>query len=261
MVDRREVAAWRSTARASSASINCRRSVAMISSLARSRRINDCRFAVSKSARQLPNQKPRPAAAKTMSKPSVRKTFRSKGLFETRWKDSVKLPFRRRNVFRATCEALESRPPGGDLETMSTAYLWVKAFHIIGVICWFAGLFYLPRLFVYHSSTADEAGRARFCMMEDKLYRIIMRPSMLISVLFGIALLVLGWSGFHTQAWIWVKVALVVLLLGYHHYCARIVRAFALGAAPHSERFFRIFNEAPALLLIAIVVLVVVKPF
>lgn len=164
-------------------------------------------------------------------------------------------------MFRSDREALESAPPGGDLETMSTAYLWVKAFHIIGVICWFAGLFYLPRLFVYHSSTTDEAGRARFSLMEEKLYRIIMRPSMLVSVLLGIVLLVLGWSGFHTQGWVWAKVACVVVLLGYHHYCARIVRAFASGQTQHSERFFRIFNEIPALLLIAIVVLVVVKPF
>ncbi|MGA0839457.1 MAG: protoporphyrinogen oxidase HemJ [Pseudomonadales bacterium] len=144
---------------------------------------------------------------------------------------------------------------------MSTGYLWIKAFHIIAVVCWFAALFYLPRLFIYHSSTTDDAGRARFKVMEDKLYRIIMRPSMLVSVLLGIWLLALGWSSMATSGWLWVKVTGVVLLIGYHHYCARLVRAFAADQSPHSERFYRAFNEAPALLLILIVIMVVVKPF
>jgi len=144
---------------------------------------------------------------------------------------------------------------------MGTGYLWVKAFHIIGVVTWFAAMFYLPRLFVYHATTEDEAGRARFRTMEDKLYRIIMRPSMLITVFFGLWLLALSWDAFSRSIWLWVKLAGVVVLLGYHHYCARLVRAFASDESPHSERFYRIFNELPALLLILIVVLVVVKPF
>lgn len=144
---------------------------------------------------------------------------------------------------------------------MSTGYLWLKAVHIIGVVCWFAGLFYLPRLFVYHSAAADSAGRERFKVMEGKLYRVIMRPSMVISLLFGIWMLVLGWSAFAASGWLWLKLLGVVLLLGYHHYCARLVRMLARDENPHSERFYRIFNEAPALLLILIVILVVVKPF
>jgi putative membrane protein len=144
---------------------------------------------------------------------------------------------------------------------MAGAYLWLKAFHIIGVVTWFAAMFYLPRLFVYHSSTEDEAGRARFRMMEDKLYRIIMRPSMYVAVGFGLWTLYLSWDAFATTVWLWIKLAGVVLLLGYHHYCARLVRAFAEDVSPHSERFYRIFNEMPALLLILIVILVVVKPF
>ncbi|MEM8767279.1 MAG: protoporphyrinogen oxidase HemJ [Pseudomonadota bacterium] len=144
---------------------------------------------------------------------------------------------------------------------MSTAFLWLKAFHIIGVVTWFAAMFYLPRLFVYHSATEDDAGRARFRMMEDKLYRIIMRPSMFIATGFGLAVLFIGWEAYATSIWLWLKLFGVVLLLGYHHYCARLVRAFAADESPHSERFYRIFNEAPALLLIAIVILVVVKPF
>jgi putative membrane protein len=144
---------------------------------------------------------------------------------------------------------------------MSTGYLWIKAFHIIAVVCWFAALFYLPRLFVYHSSTSDDAGRARFKVMEQKLYRVIMRPSMIVSVILGLWLLALGWDAMATSGWLWVKIAGVVLLIGYHHYCARLVRAFAADQSLHSERFYRMFNEAPALLLILIVIMVVVKPF
>ncbi|MFW6094671.1 MAG: protoporphyrinogen oxidase HemJ [Pseudomonadota bacterium] len=144
---------------------------------------------------------------------------------------------------------------------MSTGYLWLKALHIVGVVTWFAGLFYLPRLFVYHVGAEDAVSRARFEVMEEKLYRIIMRPSMLITLIFGIWMLVLGWSAFAASGWLWVKLAGVVALLGYHHYCGRLIRALAKDEQPHSERFLRIFNEAPALLLVTIVILVVVKPF
>lgn len=144
---------------------------------------------------------------------------------------------------------------------MTTGYLWLKAIHLVGVVCWFAGLFYLPRLFVYHSVTEDAPGRTRFCVMEDKLYRIIMRPAMLVAIVFGTWMLVVAWDSFSASAWLWIKLAAVVLLLGYHHYCGRLVGAFAAGGTPHSERFLRIFNEAPVLILILIVVLVVVKPF
>ncbi|MFX3658176.1 MAG: protoporphyrinogen oxidase HemJ [bacterium] len=144
---------------------------------------------------------------------------------------------------------------------MNSGYLWIKAVHIIAVVCWFAALFYLPRLFVYHAGTEDAAGRERFKVMERKLYRVIMRPSMIATVVFGVWLLVLGWSAFAASGWLWLKLAGVLALLGYHHYCARLVRDFAADQNRHSERFYRLFNEAPALLLIAIVVLVVVKPF
>lgn len=144
---------------------------------------------------------------------------------------------------------------------MSSAYLWLKAFHIIGVVTWFAAMFYLPRLFVYHSMTEDAPGQERFKMMEDKLYRIIMRPSMFAAVGFGLALLYLSWDSYASSIWLWIKLAGVAVLLGYHHYCLRIIRSLAEGTNPHSERFYRIFNELPALLLILIVILVVVKPF
>ena len=142
-----------------------------------------------------------------------------------------------------------------------TMYLWLKAFHIIFVVTWFAGLFYMPRLFVYHSTTTDEAGKERFKIMQSKLYRIIMNPSMILTLVFGIWLLIESWQAFSTQVWIWLKVVLVVVLVGYHHYCLRIMKAFAEDRQLHSEKFLRMFNELPALVLIAAVILVVVKPF
>ena len=142
-----------------------------------------------------------------------------------------------------------------------TMYLWLKAFHIIFVVTWFAGLFYMPRLFVYHSGATDEVSRERFKIMERKLYRIIMNPSMILTLVFGIWLLVESWQAFSSQVWMWLKIVLVVLLIGYHHYCLRIIKAFAQDQVIHSEKFFRIFNELPSLVLIGAVILVVVKPF
>lgn len=140
-------------------------------------------------------------------------------------------------------------------------YLWLKALHIIFVVTWFAGLFYLPRLFVYHTGTDDAAGRERFKVMERKLYRIIMRPSMLLATGFGLWLLVLRWQSFADSLWLWVKLATVVGLLGYHHYCARLIRAFAEDANPHGEAFYRWFNELPSLVLVVAVIMAIVKPF
>ena len=140
-------------------------------------------------------------------------------------------------------------------------YLWLKALHIIGVVCWFAGIFYLPRLFVYHSTVTDQSSSDRFKVMEEKLYRIIMRPAMIVSVVFGLWLVVESWQSYATSLWLWIKIAAVVVLLGYHHYLGRLIKAFAADNRPHNEKFFRWFNEIPVLLLILFVVLVVVKPF
>ena len=142
-----------------------------------------------------------------------------------------------------------------------TGYLWLKVFHIIGMICWFAGIFYLPRLFVYHASAEDQISRDRFKIMESKLYRVIMNPSMIVTIVFGVWMLVVSWQAFSGQWWIWLKIALVVFLVGYHHYCLRIMKSFARDEQPHSERFFRMFNEIPVLALIAIVIFAVIKPF
>ncbi len=144
---------------------------------------------------------------------------------------------------------------------MTTAYLWLKAFHIFGVVCWFAGLFYLPRLFVYHTMAHDKTSSERFTMMEEKLYRIIMRPAMIIAIVFGLWIMVLAWDAFANSLWLWLKILGVVILLGYHHYCGRLIKAFALEENPHSEKFYRLFNELPAVLLLTMVILVVVKPF
>ncbi len=148
---------------------------------------------------------------------------------------------------------------------MATGYLWLKAFHLIGVVCWFAGLFYLPRLFVYHAAAEDQLSRDRFNVMESKLYRIIMRPSMILSVVLGLVMLALHWNALASQGWIWLKLVLVLALLGYHHYCGKLIREFAAATdpadQPHSEKFYRIFNEMPALALIIIVLLAVLKPF
>ena len=136
--------------------------------------------------------------------------------------------------------------------------LWVKAFHIIAVVTWFAALFYLPRLFVYHAMSADAASIARFKVMERKLYRGIMTPSAVVAVALGLWL----WLGFgFSGGWLYVKLALVTVLLIYHGYCAKLLRDFRDDRNRHGHVFYRWFNEFPVLILIAVVILVVVKPF
>ena len=140
-------------------------------------------------------------------------------------------------------------------------YLWLKAFPIISVITWFAGIFYLPRLFVYHAACKDEISSERFKVMEHKLYRLIMMPSMVITLALGLIMLALGWHGLSVQAWIWVKIALVGLLVAYHFHCGHIIKTFVENRQQRSERFFRIYNELPVLVLIPIILLVVLQPF
>jgi putative membrane protein len=137
--------------------------------------------------------------------------------------------------------------------------LWLKAFHVVFVVTWFAGLFYLPRLFVYHSTATDEPGLKRFVIMERRLFGIMTLGGTLAALL-GVAMIVAA-PGYLTFGWLHVKLALVALLIGYHAWCQRLMIALRDGKNGHSERWYRLFNEAPALLLIAIVVLAVVKPF
>ena len=136
--------------------------------------------------------------------------------------------------------------------------LWVKALHIVFVIAWFAGLFYLPRLFVYHAQAEDALSRERFKVMERKLYRGIMVPAMVLTLASGAGLW-LGW-GFR-GGWLTVKLVLVAALVGYHFWLKALMRDFERDANRRSHVFYRWVNEAPLLLLVPIVVLVVVKPF
>ena len=138
--------------------------------------------------------------------------------------------------------------------------LWITAFHIIAMVCWMAGLFYLPRLFVYHAMTEDEATKATFRTMERKLYRGITTPAAIATALFGIIAAWGAWEVVATSIWFWAKMALVLVLYAYHGICGQMLRAFAEDRNTRSHRFYRWFNEAPILLLIAIVILVVVKP-
>lgn len=137
--------------------------------------------------------------------------------------------------------------------------LWVKSLHIVFVVAWYAGLFYLPRLFVYHSLATDPIGIERFKTMERRLYRGIMTPSAVIAVASGLWL----WLGYGiTGTWMHVKLALVLVLIGHHLLLGRLLRAFAEDRNRHGDTFYRWLNEIPALpILIAVVILVVVKPF
>ncbi|MEO8016351.1 MAG: protoporphyrinogen oxidase HemJ [Pseudomonadota bacterium] len=138
--------------------------------------------------------------------------------------------------------------------------LWLKAFHIIGVVSWFAALLYLPRLFVYHAQMADDpVGNARFKVMERKLF-MIMTIAAIIAIGFGVSMLAAA-PDYLLMRWLHVKLALVFLLVAYHGACFALLQQFAADRNSHSERWYRLFNEAPALLLVAIVILVVVKPF
>jgi len=142
----------------------------------------------------------------------------------------------------------------------SWLYLWFKAFHIVAVIAWMAGMLYLPRLFVYHCDAAPGSVQSEtFKVMERRLLRAIINPAMIATWGFG---LWLAWdAGFFSDAWLHAKLALVVILSGIHGFFARCVQDFARDRNTHSQRFFRIINEVPTLLMILIVILVVVKPF
>ncbi len=139
--------------------------------------------------------------------------------------------------------------------------LLVKAFHIIFVVTWFAGLFYLPRLFVYHANAEDAPSIERFKIMERKLF-VIMTIGGAGALLFGLWLTVdYAWAAYSQSLWLHLKFALVILLVAYHGYCGLLMREFRYDRNRHSHRFYRWLNEVPAVILIAVVVLAVVKPF
>ena len=139
--------------------------------------------------------------------------------------------------------------------------LWVKAFHIIAVICWFAGIFYLPRLFVYHSMAEDKISKERFVIMEGKLLKVIMNPSAVLSIVLGVFMLLEYHQSYQGSLWIHVKLLMVLLLIIFHGFCIYFARQFAADKNIHSDKFYRIFNELPVPLLVVIIIMVVVRPF
>jgi putative membrane protein len=136
---------------------------------------------------------------------------------------------------------------------------WIKAWHVIFMVTWFAGLFYLPRLFVYYASTTDSAGIERFRVMERRLFAI-MTIGAVMTTAFGLWLVAWSPSLLHT-GWLRLKLVLVALLIAYHAWNWRLLRDFAAGRNSHSARWYRWFNEIPSLLLIGIVLLAVARPF
>jgi len=136
--------------------------------------------------------------------------------------------------------------------------LWLKAFHVVFVVTWFAGLFYLPRLYVYHAVATDAPGVARFVVMERRLF-FLMSVGAVLAVLFGMAMIFAA-PGYLEQGWLRTKLLLVALLVGYHLWCYRLMLELRAGVTPHSQRWYRWFNEVPGLLLLTIVILAVVKP-
>ncbi len=137
--------------------------------------------------------------------------------------------------------------------------LWLKAFHVIFMVTWFAGLFYLPRLFVYHSDTQDAVSHDRFVIMERRLF-ILMTIGAALTAAFGSAM-ILRAPGLLDAGWLMTKFALVGALIAYHAMCFRAVTAFREGRNTRSSKWYRGFNEIPSVLLITIVLLAVLKPF
>ena len=139
--------------------------------------------------------------------------------------------------------------------------LWVKAFHIIFMTAWFAGLFYLPRLFVHHALTQDQATRERLKIMERKLFFFVL-PWAVLTLAFGVWMLITyAWQAYSQNGWLHLKLLLVVILVVYYVYCGKLMLDFQHDRNQRSHVFYRWFNEASVILLFAIVILAVVKPF
>lgn len=139
--------------------------------------------------------------------------------------------------------------------------LWLKTLHIVFMVTWFAGLFYLPRLFVYHATTEDEPGRKRFAVMERRL-AMITHIGMGLTWIFGLAMLAsYAWAAFGDQGWLHAKLGMLLLMTGYTIWCSRLARAFREDRNTHSELWYRWFNEVPVVFLVTITLLAVFKPF
>ncbi|MBA5778911.1 protoporphyrinogen oxidase HemJ [Stappia sp. F7233] len=139
-------------------------------------------------------------------------------------------------------------------------YLWLKSFHVMAIIAWMAGLFYLPRLFVYHADSVPGSERSEtFKIMERRLLKAIMNPAMIATWILGLAIAYLG--GFLTSGWFHAKMLAVIVLSGFHGHLARCVRSFESDTNIRTAKYYRVINEVPTVLMIAIVILVIGKPF
>ncbi|MCZ6881573.1 MAG: CopD family protein [Gammaproteobacteria bacterium] len=139
--------------------------------------------------------------------------------------------------------------------------IWVKALHLFFMVAWFAGLFYLPRLFVNHAMAEEQEVKNRLAIMENRLYRFI-TPWMVLTLVFGTWLLIdYAWEAYAQMLWLKIKLLLVALLVAYHFYCGKMIRQLASKTSQRSHIWFRWFNEVPVLILFAVVILAVVKPF
>jgi putative membrane protein len=140
--------------------------------------------------------------------------------------------------------------------------LWLKALHLIFMVTWFAGLFYLPRLFVYHAMTEDDTGRERFIIMERKLFWGIATPGGLLTLIFGVWMLTdYAWAIYGSALWLHIKLATIALMVLYHFYCGKLLADFRDNRNRHSHSWYRWFNEIPVIFLIVIVLLATLKPF
>ena len=139
-------------------------------------------------------------------------------------------------------------------------YLTVKSLHLISMVAWFAAMFYLPRLFVYHCTVPNDQAAEMLTTMEYRLYRAIMTPAALLTLIFGIWLTLLNSSAYHAAFWYWVKLLCVLALFAYHGMCGGMVRAFRDNTNKRSQKFYRVFNEVPLVFLVLIVLLAVFKP-
>ncbi|MEH6607728.1 MAG: CopD family protein [Halioglobus sp.] len=137
--------------------------------------------------------------------------------------------------------------------------LWLKAFHLIFVVCWFAGIFYLPRILVYYAASENPETRQQLAVMAHKLYRFV-TPFMLLAIGFGLAMLATNIDYYLSAPWLWIKLVMVAILVAYHVQCGRYVRAINEDNDHHSHVYYRFFNEVPVIFLFAIILLAVLKP-
>ena len=137
---------------------------------------------------------------------------------------------------------------------------WIKVFHIVMMVSWFAGLFYLPRLFVNHTEFHEGEVHQRLAMMEGKLYRFV-TPMMWLTIITGSIMAWDMWAYLQSEGWFYVKIAIVGLLVAYHYYCGHLVKVFAEGKNHRNHGFYRWFNEAPVFALLGAVILVIIRPF